>query len=1145
MARPLTECPSNLKEAIDWILRVTGKDGQSGGNIPALAKAIKQVLSDAIGDAQNLPGGDRTNGDEFKKLWEGLLMNLEDKIDAYTVSSNGFIGNLAEGLSKFIGYKATIVDSYHGGLITGAGIAPSNMATHRLCDATIAFTIAVLEGCKKGNIRGFNDQQKNKADEVINMLQKQYGSGPEGLQGVATDIARLCQPSGFRDWGGVDSFIKQIGTAFDTHLKTISPDNATIVAQKVGEYLNSVLNGSGRWTDTSGVDGKLQQLVTGNNNAYDASTLVSIIGSVNTAIKNTSNIPFLTPILTAGKAAFISHLRNMNYMPTQYNAANSITWTSNTDQVQACAKIFLGCLPLIFSKLSYFYWRCHDSGGGWNTSHLTRGDLGSFLFGMDYHPRFLNGNKTGNTIISNAMTTKHFKDFNEGMTKAQGTARTTAEKEKKMKNGIYPNAHPAPQPQTNPTYPEFLTGCNEKLNEKTRLGSASNFNDYPLSALHLLASSYFRYQQSKREATSSRPPSTIREMLYFLAALPYSPSYDSLDSHISNYFKKLSNQSDDKDDAELMIAVADSSTTAKLNTLSAADLKYHLISTCSFSTAVLGMIQGPGASKGEPWLYEMYCNSAFNLTYGSGAALFNVLAKYSYAVQFQMTFLYWQCYNNGMRCGWQYCWFGSEIEPKKNDKAVQSHLCHADCDNHSSDQCKEHKTLGSTQCGKASSHSPLQAFLTDCLSGFCRKLPGLASNHLTTCLGPCHVPMGFRSEHLRGASKIGWNVMAALIPFCSSENSPLTQLSEKLGCLTKRTPRTLGDLFGFTWHLNGQLFKSGVSAEESVKEFLNSIGLSSSTSDVDLQANPSSFLSAIQNKVAALGSSTKSGIDKALSLIPGLPFWYNIFMVKPDDSLPVRLFKLKSTDHNSKSPSQYKGDHNDLYSFYNQNCLNQKPCGQYLRPLCYSNGATYAPTNASAYMSWILHLTDDLEYQFRELLDDFTNIDCSKVGCNQRKCSTNHGLGTHGRTSNCSCDSVVKCGGTLPLLYSKGFNFYNAFVLMGGQNKSGVNYDGPTKRSCEQFHNTLTALLKPKAPLDKLITTIDDFLYAIRWEFFSKLLGFWTIYICLILYTFVFLLDTLRVQSHLHLPSSNSIPPLALLTSGTPLPITKLTYIGQ
>ncbi|GIX62988.1 uncharacterized protein BcabD6B2_24230 [Babesia caballi] len=1141
--KKLTDCPSNLKEAIDWILRVTGKDGQVGGTgdgTTALSEQVKKLL-------EEVKSADPKLSAEIKKVTEAL-----------NGSGAGLIAKLADGLQQFIGYQS---GSNPHGHITGAGIAPSNIATHRLCDATIAFTIGVLEGCKKYSdlTNTINSQYLQKVEKVINDLYSIYGIGPGELKNRAQQISSDLKTVEKSNVGG---FVKNMGTAF--HKFTRVSNTADDAASKVGEYLKEVFSGWGQ-ASAERASGQLTALANNfkSGKAYDPfkdqANYRDEITQLNTDIKTEvgGNINYLTPILTAGKSAFISHLRNMNYMPTHYNATSLINWTSNTNQVQTCAKIFLATIPLIFSKLSYFYWRCHNNGGGWHQMQLNGrdthgGHLGNYLFGMDYHPRFLNGGKKGHNIVQTAMTTKHFKDFEEGMTKAQGTASTRASREKKKKQELYSDS--SESPNTKPTYLEFLVGCNEKLNDNMKSGSASKFDECPLSALHMLASCYFRCMQSKISATSSRPPSTIREMLYFLAALPYSPNYDSLKKHISNHFKSISSVSDDKDDAELMIAVADSSTTAKHNTLSAADLKYHLISTCSFSTAVLGMIQGPGASTGsDPWLYEMYCNSAFNLKYPSGSALFSALAKYSYAVQFQMNFLYWQCYNNGMRCGWQYCWFGSEIEPKKNSEAVTSHLCHADCESHNSGSgaCVDHNTIGKTKCGKKSgqgSPSPLQSFLTDCLSGFCRKIPG-ASYHLTTCSGPCHAPMGFAAVHLRSVSKIGWNIMAALIPFCSSEKSPLTQLSEKLGCLTKRAPRTLGDLFGFKWHLNGQLFKSDQSEAEAVKEFFKSLGLTSY--DKDSQITPVQFLKNVRNRITGLKSPTSSKvIEKALSLFPGLPFWSNLFMVKPDDSLPVRLFKVKSTDHRLGGPSNYKGSHNDLFGLYNPQCSGQS-CGQYLRPLCFSNGTTYSPKHASSYLSWVLYLSDDLLASFGELLAEFNNIDCSTSNCKyfstSQKCSKNHGPETHGSSDvDCKCDSVVECGGTLPILYSYGFNFHNAFVLMGGRKiGQAVTYDGATKRSCNKFHNTLTAVLKADAPLDKLIITIDTFLYAIRWEFFSKLSGFWTIYIGLILYTFFFLLDTLHLRSHLKLTSSHVVPPLALLTSGTPLPGTKLTYITQ
>ncbi|GIX61994.1 extracellular matrix-binding ebh [Babesia caballi] len=430
-------------------------------------------------------------------------------------------------------------------------------------------------------------------------------------------------------------------------------------------------------------------------------------------------------------------------------------------------------------------------------------------------------------------------------------------------------------------------------------------------------------------------------------------------------------------------------------------------------------------------------------------------------------------------------------------------------------------------------YPPLQAFLTDKLTGFSRGHPSSHSGHLAECSGYfCHVPMGFNPNDLRAASggnTQGSHISATLKAFCGGFNTPLRQLSEKLGCLTKRTPRTLGDLFGFTWHLNGQLFKSNMTADDSVKEFFTSLGVSVTGELPEITADK--LLQDINNKIAGLGSPSKV-IETALSVFPDLPFWYILFMVKPHDSLPVALFKLKSTDHNKSGKSKYAGEHNDLYSLYNQMC-NEFPnntCGKYLYPLTHSDGATYAPRNASIYLSWVLYLSDDLQSWFQDMLDEFKNIDCKKSGC---RGSCNHSAGQHGTSADCSCPSVVQCGGTLPLLYRHGFRYYSPLELMGGS----------TKRDCKAFAAQLQSVISGN-PLSNLLTSIDSFLYAIRWEFFSKLSGFWTIYVCIILYTFFFLLDTLRVRSHLHFPSSHSISTISLLGTGKAPELTKFTTLA-
>ncbi|GIX65440.1 LPXTG cell wall anchor domain-containing protein [Babesia caballi] len=73
----LTDPPKDLKEAIDWILRVTGKDKKGGDGTQQLAGAVQQLLTAA----------------GVKELKTPIRIE------------QGIINNLAEGLATFIGYS--------------------------------------------------------------------------------------------------------------------------------------------------------------------------------------------------------------------------------------------------------------------------------------------------------------------------------------------------------------------------------------------------------------------------------------------------------------------------------------------------------------------------------------------------------------------------------------------------------------------------------------------------------------------------------------------------------------------------------------------------------------------------------------------------------------------------------------------------------------------------------------------------------------------------------------------------------------------------------------------------------------------------------------------------------------------------------
>ncbi|GIX65028.1 uncharacterized protein BcabD6B2_44630 [Babesia caballi] len=696
-------------------------------------------------------------------------------------------------------------------------------------------------------------------------------------------------------------------------------------------------------------------------------------------------------------------------------------------------------------------------------------DLYYFMCSMGYSSSDFNRGMAGSRIFTSAQ--QNFQDFSEGINTAQTS------------------------------FPKFRSHLLTKGKE-----NLEHFTNRPLSVLHYIGSLYFKARQSSSLVQSTHLPQTIREMLYFLAALQFSPQYDAFDTYVTEYFKTLTgNQSGKKDDLELKLQVADSNVASTVSgtsasssgdALSAADLKSYLASTFHLAPAFIGLIQEPSTSD-EPWLHSLFSNSQFNLSIpSSGAGIFGALSNYTYALQFQLSFLYIQCRDTyTVGCGWNQCTFGQGINKSTASQIVESHICATGCTkdqhkqgDHASGNCEHAK------CGEDTNGSPLQAFLTDKLKSFSRGHPSEASDHLATCSGYlCHVPMGFNPNDLRAESNAntqGSHISLALGSFCGGFNTPLRQLSEKLGCLTKRTPRSLGDLFGFLWHLNSQLFPK------------------TSRSDIIT----SNWFGELKDK---------------------LPFSYHLKNESGENlNKFVGTWHTDSTSHNTA----------DLTSLYSSGCnKSTQTCGPYLYPLTHSDGATFgkpAPY-ASTYLSWMVYLTDDLQSQFQEMLDEFKNIDCKASGCLSKQGCTSHPPGTHGTSNTCTCDSVVHCGGVLPLFYRYGFRFLSAFRL------KGVGKDGTTKRSCDKFHSALSNVLAEGAPLTKLLESIDDFLYMFRYYFLTDLSGFWTMYVCVILYTFFFLLDTLHLRSHLKLTSSHTVPPLAVLTSGKPLPITKLTYFTQ
>ncbi|GIX61950.1 extracellular matrix-binding ebh [Babesia caballi] len=476
---------------------------------------------------------------------------------------------------------------------------------------------------------------------------------------------------------------------------------------------------------------------------------------------------------------------------------------------------------------------------------------------------------------------------------------------------------------------------------------------------------------------------------------------------------------------------------------------------------------------------------------------------------------------------------------------------------HNSSSCNHFQ-----KCGQPGNLSPLQAFLTDNLKGFhvAQKSDPLSLNHLDNHPSGymCHVPMGFDGKLCADASS-GVHIVYALKPFCESSTSALRQLSEKLGCLTNRTPRTLGDLFGFMWHLNGQLFKTRPKLGDLINKFFAAYNLGSSPS---ITSGADRYIALTKLwKGMAKSSSHANSIPLSLSLesmAPAIPFLYQLFMAKDTDFLPGALFDLTKhchkwdrrgqLRHESHSSGKSCPNPNDLWSLYQgltatarqnkdiyEDCRKGN-CGGYLYPLTHTFGSTFAPKHASTYLSWFLYLADDLETGLKEILERFKGLECT----NCDKCSS----GTHGSDS-CKCPSLVECADVLPVLYDYGFSFNNAYLLKGWKNSGGkLQADTPNNRTCGKFSNQLSAVLAStqETPLLRLLHSIDDFLYLFRFYFWYNLSAIWMLYLCIILYPLFFMLDTLHIRSHLCFSSAHILPPIGLLTAGKAQALMKLTY---
>ncbi|GIX65240.1 variant erythrocyte surface antigen-1 family protein [Babesia caballi] len=1164
--KSLTQAPTNLKEAIDWVLRVSGGDQGSVPYPMNFVKTLHLILN-------TIP---HTEDDFRSKALK------EIKIDE-NAFQKGFIYRLAEGLQKFIGYEFKyekpnykISIGYNGVVNPGELYTKSKGQSELQPSGQMAYTTAYTGSKWEEAYRNVDNPSELTVQNFFTAVQiifesltelylkckKDWASTSLGGTG-GTHLKQFMKKNGFsgtqlntdmkgeriisqalKSFKEFDTAHNSAGSnpsldAFRSHLEQngmSNPSNYPLSAlyilatcplsalidlpsdcpSNLKEAIDWILRVTGKDGQSGDSDGTQQLASAVSKLLGDVGSsepeLHKKLGAITQALKSDATNGIINA-LGEGLNKFKEGIKSMNYK----SAYESLEWgtffqdaptasTGSKTPPEVGAKIFLGCVPMIFSALSYLYWRCDK--GGWKTLKLNDRDgsaLKNFMESVGFDPdKHLDQSKNGEEVVT---AFQIFEVFSKAL------------------------------PQTNE---KGFTGFLSALLKNVPTHSASFTPGKAFVGLHIAAQAYFAHKRSTNPKASPNPPSSIRTMLYWLSGLTITAQFGELLDHINSIFPS----------GPISVAISGSPQTGE--TLSADDVAGHLVESCVTASRVLSTIQGRSVS-GNPLLHDIYCSSDFSYP-SSGRALFNALSNYTYALQFQLHFLHRQCSRvstYGSR--WRQCKYGQSINTHSMGQIVESHICPVKCNQQDHNNSNRHpRKCKHDNCGQESSKaSPLQAFLTDNLRGFYITQQSVPEslNHLENHPpgAMCHVKMGFQAKNLRKDPGTGGNIYRTLEPFCGSPTSSLRQLCEELQCLVKRAPRDLGDIFGFYLQLVGQLFNARMTLKALSGTVLTSLDVSDEFETIAINLYPSLKGSYDQIK-SHKHPPVPSGLSRSLKTISkNLPFWFQLFMVDDSRDMAGALFDLRQHCHNQNGVSDTSKHYDpsgeacahttdnaaDLWSLYYPQCTGQNYCGKYLFPLCHSIGSTFAPKFAVTYLSWVLYLGDDLQSGFRQMLDDFNDIKC-----------TSHLETSH--RSGCSCSSVVHCSGVLPLFYTNGFRFTDAEALNGwtydSTRSQAWQYNPGNVKTCANFHSQLSNVLSEGAPLHNLLLAIDEFLYYVRFRFMSMVSSFWLCSLAILLYFIFYGIDVLHLQSHAHFPSSHIMPPIGLLTTGKGPALTKLTY---
>ncbi|GBE59947.1 Ribosome-binding protein 1 [Babesia ovata] len=373
------------------------------------------------------------------------------------------------------------------------------------------------------------------------------------------------------------------------------------------------------------------------------------------------------------------------------------------------------------------------------------------------------------------------------------------------------------------------------------------------------------------ELFPAEAPRTVREMLTWLAGLQHTKHEETLQKCIEKAFKR-----GDDDPSDLRLPVNDSSITAdnvidtiKLAAVFAASVLSAVAPEWKDNVALSATLKPKGSDQSkDPDCCALLCQ----------------LRDYAYACCHQLEFLKSQCSRDSKQGGWQECHYGRDV----------------------------------------TSNSPLQAFLTDAST----------SKFETHPFDPCNiclksrVRMGFGDNDLPRSHETGKCISTILTPTCGGED-PLLTLSSYLTCLTRRTPRTTGELVSFFHNFGNELH------------------------DVSLKLSP-------------LGSALSEPHRHC-------PDW--------DCLGDADLHAVQGIRGPAPPTANHTHDHPKTLSALVGCDIDKSNCPQHMKPITYRAYALYSHAFVHHYLSWTVYLPDRLWDSLIKLHGDLEDLQCPGSKC--------------------------------------------------------------------------------------------------------------------------------------------------------------------